>query len=443
MDFSVETTGACARKLTVKATAEHVRAAFDKAQRKVAKSAQLPGFRPGKVPRSLLERHYGPTLQQEAQTQLIEATLYQSLQEAQIVPISTPRVQFDMLVAEQPCTYSAFIEIRPQITLGTYLGLSIPKVTLDVGVGQVDAELDKMRRGQGELTPVQGRDVVQDGDVVQLDYQGFLAGEPFEGGQAENAMVEVGGGEYIAGFAEGLQGATVPGERDVQVTFPANYSATHLAGQTVTFRMKLKELKAHKLPALDDEFAKDMGEDSLAALRAQVQKNLEAEAKQTHDMTRRNHVLKALLEQNPVDAPQSMVESQTDRLVENAALRMERMVGKKVQLDDQQRQSLRQSSVAEADFQVRSGLLLLEVAKAANIKVEAADVDADIERMASDAGDYGDQVRMMYAAKDRREDLEYSLLEDKTVAHLLAHAITEDVAAVPAQTQEQGETQEP
>lgn len=429
MDVQVEKTEAYLCKVSISIPADDVEDAFARAFRKVSKGVQIPGFRPGKAPRTLIERQYAPQIAEEVRTQLVEETLFRAIDEAKVMPVSMPRLQLGHLNRNAIFAYTAEVEVRPEIALQKHEGLTYPPHKAVVEDSQVQAELAAMQDQAAQVVPVLDRDVVQDSDVVAMDYVGSIDGVPFEGGMAENALVDISGGGYIAGFAEALVGAKVPGELSFDVTFPEDYNAAHLAGKKATFVAQLKELKKREGPALDDEFAKDMGEESLEALQTKIREQLQSRAESDSDNARRGAVLRNLIEVNPFPLPPSMLEGQLDRVVEGAKARFERMTGQKVQLNDEQVAALRQSSRADAEFQVRSGLLLVEVAKAANIEVSPEEVTADVERIAADAGSEAQRARAFYDDPERREELRYALLEDKVVKHLIACGTEQEEAA--------------
>ena len=435
MDVQVEKTGSYLRKLSVTIPAGEVEQAFEKAYRKVTKAAHVPGFRPGKVPRGLIDKRYGSQIQSEVQNQLVEETLFRAMDESKVDAVAMPKLQLGSLARGDAFSYTAEVEVRPEINLQKYEGLGAPKIAVEIAEAEVTGELDALRKQSAQLVPVMLRDVVQEGDVVLIDYEGSIGGVPFQGGKSENALVEIGGEGYIPGFAEGLVGAKVPGDRTISVTFPDDYSAEHLAGKEASFRVALKELKTRELPKLDDEFAKDMGEESLEKLRAKIEENIRSRKQREADGTRRRAVLEALVATNPFELPPSMVESQADRMLASAAARIERMVGQRVQLTQEQVSSLRDDSMKDAEFQVRSGLLLLEVGKAAKLEVGDAEIDAEVDKMASQVGDNADRLRSFYEQPERRDEIKYRLLEDKVVAYLLERSTETAPEAAPESTE--------
>lgn len=422
MDVQVEAQGTYLKKMSVTLPQAIVDKAFEDATRKIGKQASLPGFRPGKIPKSLLERNFGGQVHADVQQKLVEDTLFEAMDKNDVHAVAMPKVVLGPLQRGTAFSYTAEVEVRPEITLANYKGLEVVSVEVSVTQADIDAHIDDMRGEDAETVPVSDRTIAQKGDFVLLDYLGTLEGVPFSGGKGDNALVEIGAADYVPGFAEGIEGAEVPGQKDVEVTFPADYTVDKLAGQKAVFAMKLKELKTRALPELDEEFAKDMGAESLAELHEQVKKDLSTRKTKEHESQQRRSVLQALVAANPFEVPPSMIDSQVERLVESARARFERITGRKFDLNDEVVAELRGSHREEAEFQVRSGLLLMQVAKVEDIRVDAAAIEQEVEKICAEAGEHAALARSMYSQTERRDELSYRLLEDRAVAFLLQQA---------------------
>lgn len=422
MDIQVEKTGPAQAKLSVKVNAEAVDAAFEKVFREIAKTARLPGFRPGKIPRGLLEKHYGDRARAEVQERLVDDSLGKAMDEAKLTPVAILHVHPETLAPGAGFGYTAELEVHPEITLKKIEGLVVPRIEVKVEDAEVDAQLETMRKQAAQLVPVMLRDVVQHGDVVVIDYAGTIDGAPLEGAKAEGAMVEIGETGYIPGFAEALVGAKVPGERSFPITFPDDYGAAHLRGKTATFDVQLKELKSKELPGLDDDFARDVGEESVDALRTKVRERIATRKQREVESESRSALLKTLVAENPVDLPPTLVRSQAARLVQGARAQVEQMVGQKVQLSNAELAELEKDSHESAEFQVRAGMLLAEVAKQAGLEVEDAEINIEIDKIAGSVGEQARQLREYLNRADERGRIRYRLLEDKAVAYLLERA---------------------
>ncbi len=422
MQVQLEETGQFGRKMSVTVPAPEVDKAFDAVVREVGKHAQVPGFRPGKVPKSLLEKQFAERIRGEVRERLVEGSLFPALQEQKVAPVAPPHLHLGSLDRGTDFSYTAEFEIQPEAALQTYKGLKVEKIASEVTSEEVDAEVDTLRKQAAQLVPVLVRDTAEDGDTVLVDYEGTMGGIPFEGGTAQGALIEVGAEGYLKEFSDGLRGARVPGERVIEVDFPADYPVADLAGKPATFKVQLRELKKKELPPLDDEFAKDVGEESLDALKAKIQERLSEHKKHEALAEQKKKLLEVLVAANPFDLPRSMVEQQAERMVASARARVERMVGQKVPMGGEELQKLKDDNLENAEFQVRSSLLLLKVAETEKLEVDKQDIDDEIERMAKDAGEYAARVRAAYGDPEMRQRLGYRVLEDKTVDFLLNNA---------------------
>ncbi|MEK7704547.1 MAG: trigger factor [Myxococcota bacterium] len=429
MDIQVEKTGPAQAKLSVKVAAAAVDEAFEKVFREIAKTARLPGFRPGKIPRGVLEKHYGDRALAEVQERLVDDSLGKAMDEAKLTPVAILHVHPEKLARGAGFGYTAELEVHPEVTLKKIDGLDVPHVEVVVAESDIEEQLETMRKQAAQLVPVLLRDSVQDGDVVVIDYEGTVDGAPLEGGKAAGALVEIGATGYIPGFAEALTGAKVPSERSFPVTFPADYGAEHLRGKTAKFHAHIKELKTKELPALDDAFAADVGEESLDALRAKVRERILTRKQREAEGEQRGALLKALVAENPVDLPPTLVRSQAARLVQGARAQVEQMVGQRVQLSQDELADLEKDSHESAEFQVRAGMLLAEVAKQAGLDVEDAEINIEIDKIAGSMGEQARQLREYLNRADERGRIRYRLLEDKAVAHLLARASKSEAKA--------------
>ncbi|MEL6544638.1 MAG: trigger factor, partial [Myxococcota bacterium] len=328
MDVNLEKTGSYGRKLSITLPADEVNKAFDRAYKTIAKSARIPGFRPGKAPRNVIEMHYGEQMRSEVEQSLVSSSLLQALQQSEETPVAMPSVDPGALKRGNEFSYTAEFEVPPEVKLEKHEGLAIERLELDVPESDVENELEQMREQAAQLVPVMVREETQKGDIVTMDYEGFIDDVAFPGGTGENAMIEIGGGDYIPGFSEGIEGAKVGATVSFPVTFPEDYGAQELAGKTATFKVTVKEIKTKELPALDDDFAKDVGEDSLDALKGKIREQIEGRKKREIEDEQRTLVLKALVEANEFEVPPTMIRQQAERMVQNAAERMKQiMVG--------------------------------------------------------------------------------------------------------------------
>lgn len=422
MQVTYEKTGPCFGKLSVTIPASEVDEAFTKAYRSLAKQVRIPGFRPGKAPRQVIEARYRDELRQDVEEALIRGSLPKAIDQEKVSPVASPQVEPGDLKKGADFSYTAQLETQPEIELKQYEGLEVVKAEVESQDEAVEQELQRLREQSVQLVPILDRDVVQEGDLVMADYEATQGGVPLPGSKAENSILEVGPNEFIPGISKGLIGATVPSQRDVPVDFPDDFALESWRGKQVTFKVDLKELKKKELPELDDEFAKDLGEDTLESLRAKIREGLEKRAEAEAKSEQRRHVLEALIKANPFEVPPSMINEQVDRMIVDAAMRVRQMMGPNFDFNQLDLEGLRSENRDLAEFNVRSGLLLLEVSEKAKVEVTDEDIDAEIESMTAEAGDEKTRLVAQLNKPDERQRLKYKLLEDKTIELLLSSA---------------------
>lgn len=262
--------------LTVEVDAGEVNTALDEAFKKVVKQVNVPGFRKGKVPRSLFEKRFGvESLYQDALDIILPKAYSEAVEEAGIDPVDRPEVDIEQIEKGKNLIFKATVTVKPEVKLGEYKGLEVEEEDTTVTDEDVEAELKGLQEKHAELVVVEDGEI-QEGDTAIIDFEGFLGEEPFEGGKGENYSLEVGSNTFIPGFEEQLVGEKAGAEKEVKVTFPEEYHAENLAGQEATFKVKVHDIKRKELPELDDEFAKDVNEEvaSLDELKKTTKKIL-------------------------------------------------------------------------------------------------------------------------------------------------------------------------
>ncbi len=274
-------------RLDVEVDIDEVNKALEQAYKKVRKEVSLPGFRKGKVPRKVLEANYGKeVLHKDALDILIPQNYQKAIEEADIEPISEPEFEDFYIAEDEPATFTAIVEVKPEVELGEYTGYDVEREETEVTEEDIMAVLNKQREEQSQLVSVD-RNEVQEGDHVIIDFEGFVDGEAFPGGSAEEFTLEIGSGQFIPGFEDQLIGKEVSDESyEVEVTFPEEYQAEDLAGQDAVFEVTIKEIKVKELPELDDEFAKDVSEfDTLDEFKEDIENRLK---EQKENQAKRN-----------------------------------------------------------------------------------------------------------------------------------------------------------
>lgn len=373
--------------LTVEVDADTFNKALDDAFKKVVKQVSIPGFRKGKVPRGLFEQRFGvEALYQDALDILLPVEYPKAVEEAGIEPVDRPEIDVEKIEKGENLIFTAKVTVKPEVKLGEYKGLGIEKDDTAVTDEDVQNELKSLQERQAELV-VKEDGKVEEGDTVVLDFEGFVDGEAFEGGKAENYSLEVGSGSFIPGFEDQLVGLEAGAEKEVEVTFPEEYHAEELAGKPAVFKVKIHEIKAKELPELNDEFAKDVDEEveTLAELTEKTKKRLEEAKENEADAKLREELVVKAAENVEADIPQAMIDTELDRMMKEFEQRLQ-MQGMNLELyfqfSGQDENALKEQMKEDAEKRVKSNLTLEAIAKAENLQVTDEEVEEELSKMA-------------------------------------------------------------
>lgn len=422
MELEVEELGPVERRLRIQVATAEVDAAFDAVYRQIGRSAQLKGFRRGRVPRSVLERRFGEQARGEVLERLVRSSLPDAIRQAELDEVAT-RVDPEGEPRQgTPYAYAARIEIRPEIELAQVRGLEVevPREP-EADDEAVDAYLERLRSAHAQLVEEPPDTLAARGHVVVVSFEGTLDGRAFPGGRGEEAQLELGSGHAIPGFEEQLEGLTAGSEREFDLDLPESYTDPALAGRRVHFHARLLEIRRREIPELDDEFAKDVSQcASLAELRADLEKRLEKERAAHQRQQRHQAVLDALVARNPFPLPPTLVERQLGARLERAA----RSLAGRVPIDELRTQveRWREEWRSDAERDVRVGFLVPRVAEAEGIDVSDDDVDARLREQAKESGESPAALRRKYTERGLLDALRAQLVEDRVVDFLLSEA---------------------
>jgi trigger factor len=373
--------------LTVEVEAAEVNKGLDAAFQKVVKKVNVPGFRKGKMPRALFEKRFGvESLYQDALDILLPEAYASAIVETGIEPVDRPEIDIEKMEKGQNLIFKATVIVKPEVKLGEYKGLEVEAFDATVSDEEVEKEITALQERQAELV-VKEEGTAANGDTVVIDFEGFVDGVAFEGGKAENYSLELGSNSFIPGFEEQLVGTATGESKDVEVSFPEEYHATELAGKPAVFKVTLHEIKTKELPALDDEFAKDVDEEveSLDALKEKIKNRLVEDKNHQAEHHVRDAVVEAAANNAEVEVPEVMVETEIDRMMNEFEQRLQ-MQGMNIdlyfQFSGQTEADLRGQMKEEAANRVRVNLTLEAIAKAESIEATDADVEQELEKMA-------------------------------------------------------------
>jgi len=409
--------------LEVEVDAEQVALALDKAFRKVVQKVNVPGFRKGKVPRGIFEARFGiESLYQDAIDILLPEAYTKAIDEAGIEPIDRPDVDVEQFGKGQSFKFKAKVTVKPEVKLGDYKGLVVPVEDAEVSEEEITAELERLQQRHAELVVVD-EGPAQLGDHTSIDFEGFLDGVPFDGGKGDNYSLELGSGSFIPGFEEQVVGLNIAEDKDINVTFPENYQAENLAGKAVVFKVKLNEIKRKNLPALDDEFAKDVSEfETLEEYKADLSSKLKERKVKDAEIARETAIVDKATEAAELEVPQVMVDSEITHMLKDFENRL-RQQGMNLdlyyQFSGQDEAALKAQMQTDAEKRVRNNLVLEEIAKAENIDVSEAEIDEELENLSKLYNRPAEELRDIFAANGYLENMGADLKVRKAVKFLV------------------------
>ena len=397
MSVQVENLEKNMAKLTIEVSAEDLEKALESAYQKQKKQISVPGFRKGKVPRAMIEKMYGvDVFYEDAANALMQQNYAAAVDESGIDIVSRPTVDVVQIEKGKPFIFTAEVAVKPEVTLGKYMGVTVTKIDTSVSDEEVDEALEKERNNNARTINVTDRPVAQ-GDTAVIDFEGFVDGVTFE---------------------DQLVGKNVGDEVDVNVTFPEQYQAADLAGKPATFKVKINEIKAKELPELDDEFAKDVSEfDTLAEYKESLKKDLEKKKQDEAKRTKEDEAIQKIIDKSKMEIPEAMIDTQCETMIEEFAQRIAQSglsMDQYLQFSGLTVDGLKEQVRPEALTRIQSSLVLEQIAKEENIEVSDADVDAEIEKMAKNYGMEADKLKE-YMGEGEKESMKRELAITKAV----------------------------
>ena len=387
--------------------------------KRMARTVKMPGFRPGKVPMNIVAQQYGPQARSEAIDSAVNKVFAEKLREANLRMAGYPRIEELEGKEGNQLTFAAIFEVYPEIKLNDLASVEVKRPAIEVTAAEVDKTIDVLRQQRSSFVDVER--AAADGDRVTVDFLGKKDGVPFEGGTAEDYAFVLGGGTMLADFETAAKGLSAGESRTFDLTFPADYHAKHLAGQTVQFEITMKAVSESRKPELDAEFAKSMGiaDGTVEALHTEIETNLKREVKRRLLLRTKEIAFDALLEANPVDAPKALVDTAAQNFVQNARQDMaQRGIDvKKMPIDPSW-------FTDKATRQVKLGLLLSEVVKANDLYATPEQVREMVEDFAQSYQEPQELINWYYGEPGRLREVESAVAEENVVKWILNHAKT-------------------
>ncbi|KPB50515.1 trigger factor [Pseudomonas coronafaciens] len=418
MQVSVENTSALERRMTIGVPAERIETEVNKRLQQTARKAKIPGFRPGKVPMSVIRQRYEDGARQEALGDLIQATFYEAVVEQKLNPAGAPAVEPKSFEKGKDLEYVATFEVFPEFTVADFDTIAVERLSADVADSDLDNMLEVLRK-QNVRFEVTDR-AAQNEDQLNIDFVGKVDGEVFAGGSATATQLVLGSGRMIPGFEDGLVGAKAGEERVLNVTFPEDYQNLELAGKAAEFTVTVNTVSEPKLPELNEEFFKQFGikETGIDGFRTEVRKNMERELRQAIKSKVKNQVMDGLLAANPIEVPKSLLENEVNRLRVQAV----QQFGGNIKPDQLPAELFEE----QAKRRVELGLIVAEVVKQFDLKPDDARVREMIQEMASAYQEPEQVVAWYYKNEQQMNEVRSVVLEEQVVDTVLQKASVTD-----------------
>ena len=425
--------------LTIETSAEEFEAAVNKAYLKMRGKINVPGFRVGKAPRKIIEKMYGAEVFYEEAVNIILPDAYEAaVKEQELDVVGYPKVELESCTKDG-VVFKCTVAVYPEVKLGQYKGLEAPKAEVKVVAADVNARLKEMADRNSRLVSVER--AVKKGDTADIDFEGFDNGVAFDGGKGENFDLEIGSGSFVPGFEEQLIGMKAGEEKDIDITFPENYTP-ELAGKPVVFHVKVNEVKVKEVPTLDDEFAKDVSEfDTLKELKADIKKKLTAERTESAQRAFEDVLMAKVAEGVEADVPHEMVELQAEQMTEGFK---QQLASQGIPFD----QYLKMTNTTEADFksqaygpaeqQVKMDLAVSAIVKAENLEATDDEVEAEMKKVADRYGMDLDTVKKYL----RPEEVKEQVIREKVIKLVADNAVAVAPAEALAEEETEAETAE-
>lgn len=426
MSVQVEKLEKSMAKLTIEASAEDFEAAVNQAYQKNKSKISLPGFRKGKAPRKMIEKMYGPAVFFEDAANIIIPNAYEdAAKESELEIVAQPQIDVVQIEAGKPFIFTATVAVKPEVTLGDYKGIEVEKKTAEVTEEELNAELDRVRESNARTITVEDR-AVEDGDITTIDFEGFVDGEPFEGGKGTDYPLTIGSHSFIDNFEEQLIGKNIGDETEVNVTFPEEYQAEELQGKPAVFKVTVKEIKKKELPELDDEFAQDVSDfETVAEYKEDVQKKLLENKEAALKREKEEDVVNKIIENATMEIADPMVDTQVRQMTQEFAQRLQSQglsIQQYMQFTGLTPEKMAEELRPQALKRIQSRLVLEAVVAAENIEATEEDIQKELENMAAMYQMEADKLKDLIGEEEKKQ-IAMDLAVQKAVEFVVNEAV--------------------
>ncbi|MBP3902070.1 MAG: trigger factor [Blautia sp.] len=423
-------------KITIEVSLEDLEKAIDRAYQKAKNRISLPGFRKGKAPRKMIERMYGKgVFLEDAANDLIPTEYRKAAKESELTIVSQPEIDVTQLEPGKPFIFTAEVAVKPEVTLGQYKGLEVPVSDLTVTDDEVMDEIKKEQEKNSRTVVVEDRGA-ENGDIVTIDFEGFVDEEAFEGGKGEDYPLTIGSGTFIPGFEDQLIGAKAGEHVEVKVTFPEEYQAVELAGKEAVFQCDVKKVETKELPELDDEFAQDVSDfDTMDEYKASVRENLEKKKADEALRMKEDAAVDKVIANAEMEIPDAMIDTQARSMLDDFARRMQSQglsMEQYFQFTGQTAEKMLEDVKPQALKSIQTRLVLEKIAEVEDIQPSDEEINAEIEKMAKTYNLEANNVREMMSEEELSQ-IKKDLSVQKAVTLVADEAVETEAAAETAE----------
>ncbi len=426
MSLQVEKLEKGMAKLTIEVPAEEFTKAIEVAYNKNKKKISVPGFRAGKVPRAMIEKMYGKGIfVEDAANEIIPDAYEKAFKECEEEITSTPKIEVVQAEEGKPFIFTAEVALKPEVTLGTYKGVEVEKPVVEVSEEDINAEIEKERKNCARTITVEDRPV-KDGDIVNINFEGFVDGEAFEGGKGEDFPLTIGSHSFIDNFEEQLIGKNIDDEVEVNVTFPENYHEESLKGKPALFKVKINKIQENELPELDDEFASEVSSyDTFEEYKKSVEEHLKEQKENEAKTRKEDAVIEAIIKDAKMDIPDAMMETEQRSIINDFSQRL-KMQGMNIEqyytYTGLNEEKMMEQVKEQADRRIKTRLVCEAIVNAEKIEVSEEELDAELKKLADQYGLEVDKVKNEFMDAERISEFKKDIAIQKAITFVTENA---------------------
>lgn len=426
MSLQVEKLEKGMAKLTIEVPAEEFTKAIEVAYNKNKKKISVPGFRAGKVPRAMIEKMYGKGIfVEDAANEIIPDAYEKAFKECEEEITSTPKIEVVQAEEGKPFIFTAEVALKPEVTLGTYKGVEVEKPVVEVSEEDINAEIEKERKNCARTITVEDRPV-KDGDIVNINFEGFVDGEAFEGGKGEDFPLTIGSHSFIDNFEEQLIGKNIDDEVEVNVTFPENYHEESLKGKPALFKVKINKIQENELPELDDEFASEVSSyDTFEEYKKSVEEHLKEQKENEAKTRKEDAVIEAIIKDAKMEIPDAMMETEQRSIINDFSQRLQ-MQGMNIEqyymYTGLNEEKMMEQVKEQADRRIKTRLVCEAIVNAEKIEVSEEELDAELKKLADQYGLEVDKVKNEFMDAERISEFKKDIAIQKAITFVTENA---------------------